>query len=187
MNKKIFVGLLAVAAVLGMMWYSGIGERLIQRPVTSGDGILPGSLVHDVPESDVPATGGTVPAGFARLEPNAIYVADQLPGTEFIITIVNLASPGYVVIHESEGGKPGAVIGASALIENPESKNVNVSLSRSAKDGEEFIAMLHTEKDVVGFDPATDLPVRDASDNAMYMVFTVRSDAPNPESVEIMF
>ena len=171
MNKNTLIVLIVVAIVGGFVWYSGVLSSVLRVPVTSND--------------NLPTDG--LSAGFMKLGPDALYAAEQRPGKELVINIVNLASPGYVVIHESKDEKPGAIIGNSVLLENTESKNIKMTLSRTAKDGEELIAMLHTEREVAGFDPSTDLPVRDTANNIIYMIFHVSASAPDPSSAEVMF
>src|SRR3989344_1076758 len=139
MNKNSVVVLIVLLIVGGVFWYSGIFDPFLkQMPATSNDDVESGSVVRD--------DGST--AGFARLGSDAIYVAPQLPGNVLVVNIVNLSSPGYVVIHESKDGMPGTILGVSPLIQDRESRNIKVTLNRLAQDGEEFIAMLHTEKGV---------------------------------------
>ena len=180
MHKIIFMILIALAIAGGIAWYSEILAPAASAPVTPIGNLNPGSAVHNLPVN-------TSTAGFARLGPNAIYIAEQRPGRELVINVVNIAAPGYVVIHESNDENPGAVIGNSSLIESAESRNIKVALRRAAKDGEELIAMLHTEKGVAGFDPATDLPVLDAGGNPTHAIFQVSASAPDPESSVFMF
>ena len=182
MNKNIVVAFVVLVIIGVVVWYSGMWGRLWQKPiVTSNDEVDSEILGHSV------ETGDGAVSGFARLAENALYVAEQRPGKEIIVTIVNLASPGYVVIHEFKNEKAGTILGNSALIEKAEGKNIKVSLNRLVKDGEELVAMLHTEKGGVGFDLTTDLPVRDAFENIIHMEFQVSDDAPDPSAVEVMF
>jgi len=176
MNKNTIVVLVVLVLIILIAWYAGFWGS------SSDSDILPsGDIVDNVLDENDSVSG------FAKLGSDAIYVTEQRPGKDLVINIVNMASPGYVVIHESKDGVPGAVIGNSALIESTESKNIKVTLSRPAKDGEELIAMLHTEKSVVGFDPAVDLPVRDASNNIIHMIFQVSNDASDPSTSEVRF
>lgn len=170
MNKIIVIVLITLVILGCIVWYSGILSPVVPNGNTEQENTTDDSST-----------------GFMKLGENAIYVADQLPGKDLVINIVNIASPGYVVIHESDNGKPGAIIGNSALIETTVGKNIKVTLKRAAKDGEELIAMLHTEKGVAGFDPTTDLPVLDTSGNPIHMIFQVDASASDPSSVEVMF
>lgn len=180
MNRFAIAVLITLLVISGVVWYSGVLSPVVQEPTGSSNNAGSGSMMPTLP-----ADGSS--AGFAKLGPNAIYVAEQWPGKELVINIVNIASPGYVVIHESNDGKPGAIIGNSALIETAEVKNIKVTLKRAAKDGEELIAMLHTEKGVAGFDPTADLPVLDIDGNPIHAIFQVDANAPDPSSVQVMF
>lgn len=167
MNKTILLSLLALVVVGGVIGYSMIFKSEGQEPVTSNDNVE-GS------------------AAGLKVGPNAIYAAEQRPGSQLVINLVSIALPGYVVIHESKDGKSGSIIGSSALIEGSGEKNVKVTLQRAAKDGEELIAMLHEEKGGDGFDPAIDLPVLGTDGGAIHMMFQVSADAPDPSAAEII-
>ncbi|HEY4486269.1 MAG TPA: hypothetical protein VJB70_00860 [Candidatus Paceibacterota bacterium] len=175
--------LLFVVIIVGVVWYSGIIDfsKFVpeQEPVVSGDVAEPEGAGSTMPVDPV--------SGFARLEANALYIAEQWPGKELVANIVNLESPGYVAIHELVDGKPGAIIGSSALIKDVEGKNVKVVLKRAVKDGEEFMAMLHNEKGGGGFDPAVDLPVLGRDGSPIHMMFQVNAEASDPSKAEIMF
>ena len=176
--NKITLGVSVVIAVFVVLWYSGILNLVPQVPTTLNDVSGSGSVAGTIPEgSDL---------GFAILAPNAIYVAEQWPGKELVINIVGIELPGYVVVHESKDGKPGAIIGNSDIIRSGGGENVKVVLKRAVKDGEELIAMLHNEKVGTGFDPAIDLPVV-ADGSAIHMIFQVSAEAPDPSAVEVRF
>lgn len=169
MGKNVFMGL-AVVVLLGVgIWYSGVLTAAPEVPATSN------------------TEGNQQTSSFAKLAANAIYVAPQRPGKEIIVTTVNMEAPGYVVIHESVDGKPGAIIGHSALLSDRTNSNITIPLTRTVKDGEALIAMLHTEKGNTGFDANTDLPVLDSENNSIYMNFSVSVDASDPSSTPVMF
>lgn len=181
MNKNTTIIAIVAVIIIGLaVWYFSLSNPEAQIPVTSNDTVEEGSVVHNLP------TDGQN-TGFAKLGSNAIYVAEQRPGKVIVINIVNLEFPGYVVIHESKDGKPGAVIGASPLISGLEGKNLKITLNREVKDGEELMAMLHSEKSGSGFDATVDIPVLDSLSNAMGMIFQISASAPDPELVEIKF
>lgn len=180
MNKNIIIAIVGLLTVVGVVWSSKALAPTAPVPATSNDNVEPGSVVHNLPPD-----GGA--SSFARIADNALFLVEQRPGNMIIVNIVALLSPGYVVIHESANGKPGAIIGASALLENNGGQNIPITLIRPAKDGEELIAMLHTEKSVAGFDPQTDLPIRDTEGNIIHAVFGVSASALDPSTIEIMF
>ncbi len=63
---------------------------------------------------------------------------------------------GWLVIHEDDGGSPGAVIGQTS-VERGTFSNVSVSLDRKIENGETLYAMLHEDTGMEGeyeFDPS---------------------------------
>ncbi|OGZ10461.1 MAG: hypothetical protein A3D67_03640 [Candidatus Lloydbacteria bacterium RIFCSPHIGHO2_02_FULL_51_22] len=178
MQKNILIAVVALVVLVGGLWYAGMLNSLLGGAASSPD-----ETQGDVGNT-VPTSSG---AQFAALGPNAIYVAEQRPGKELIANMVNLASRGYVVIHESLEGTPGPIIGNSELLEKAENNNVRIVLSRPAYDDEELIAMLHSEKEYAGFDPVKDLPIKDTAGNPVHMIFHVSAGAPDPATVEVAF
>ena len=178
MQKNILIAVVALVVLVGGLWYAGMLNSLLGGAASSPD-----ETQGDVGNT-VPTSSG---AQFAALGPNAIYVAEQRPGKELIANMVNLASRGYVVIHESLEGTPGPIIGNSELLEKAENNNVRIVLSRPAYDDEELIAMLHSEKEYAGFDPVKDLPIKDTAGNPVHMIFHVSVDAPDPKTAEVAF
>lgn len=113
-----------------------------------------------------------------RAEENAVVVMEQRPGSSIVASSVFLASPGFVVIHEDGSGAPGAILGASALVQAGESTNVNVVLSRASRDGERLHAMLHNDVDGNGsFSASTDTPVQSKLGGPINGWFDISSDA----------
>jgi len=99
-------------------------------------------------------------ASAMRAEENMVVVSEQKPGVSIHGSLIVLAAPGYLVIHEDKDGEPGAILGASALLQAGESSNVPVTLSHAARDGETLHAMLHFEKGGnTTFAAAEDTPV----------------------------
>ncbi len=128
---------------------------------------------------------GSASAGL-RVEDNAIVVNDQKPGNVVSVSQVYLSVPGYVVIHEMTNGKVGAVIGSSSLLQAGTQNNVPVKLIRSVKNGEEFAAMLHAEKDGnSSFDVTTDTPIQSKLGGPIMMMFSISSTANEGGSVSI--
>ncbi len=180
MTKNKVVVLIAIVVALSVVWFSGVLSLPVVTPeITPENANFP----SDGEASSEPS--GDSQVGFAKLGPNAIYVADQMPGNKLLINIVNIQDPGYVVIHESKNGVPGAIIGHSSLIENTANKFA-VTLNRPGKDGEELIAMLHIEKGGMGFDPKIDVPVLDESGSSIHMIFMIDSNS-SPSESEIVF
>jgi len=72
----------------------------------------------------------------------SLTLEDQPRGEGVIIKSMTLDKPGFVVIHKDGGGKPGPVIGHSALISAGTHENVKVMFD-SAQAGERVFPMLH--------------------------------------------
>lgn len=122
-------------------------------------------------------------ASALRVGENALYVPDQMPGKSVVVEFVTLAEAGFVVIHESIEGALGPILGKSDRLAPGLTEKTAITLSRDAKDGEELIVMLHHDDGDGGFDPAKDLPVKDAEGSAMMMPFSISHDAVLPDSV----
>ena len=114
-----------------------------------------------------------------RAEENMVVVSEQRPGATITGSLVVLAAPGYLVIHEDNNGEPGAILGASALLPAGESSNVLVTLSRATRDGETLHAMLHFEKGGnTAFSAAEDTSVPSRLGGPISGWFEVSKDAP---------
>ena len=113
---------------------------------------------------------------------NAIYTAEQMPGYSVSVQIVRLEKPGFVVIHEDADGKPGKILGESALLSAGETENLPpITLSHATKDGETIYAMLHFDNGDGKFNAFDDKSVLDPAGNAPVMtVVVVSEDASEP-------
>ncbi|OGG72749.1 hypothetical protein A3A38_03760 [Candidatus Kaiserbacteria bacterium RIFCSPLOWO2_01_FULL_53_17] len=119
----------------------------------------------------------TTSAGM-RAEENMVVVSEQRPGASVTGSIIYLAAPGYLIIHEDRSGEPGIILGASALLPAGESTGVKVILSRASKDGETLHAMLHFEKGGnATFTPSEDTPVQSRLGGPISGWFEVSKDA----------
>lgn len=116
---------------------------------------------------------------------NAIYVSDQLPSISATIDFATLEKPGFVVIHESVNGKPGAIIGKSPYLDAGENKYVIVPLSRISKDGEKMFAMIHLDDGNRMFEAANDLPAKAEYGEPIMMEFMVQRDASAPGEIKL--
>ncbi len=116
----------------------------------------------DTPEvvgSDTDTMNENTTAGM-RAEENMVAVMEQRPGTSITGSLVYLAAPGFLVVHEDNNGAPGVILGASALLWTGESSQVQVALSRATRDGETLHAMLHSDSNNSGsFESSADMPV----------------------------
>jgi hypothetical protein len=135
-----------------------------------------------VPESN---NENTTVSGM-RAEENAVVVMEQRPGTSVAASLVYLANPGFLVIHDDTDGEPGAILGVSSLLQAGESSQIVVPLSRATQDGERLHAMLHADVDANGsFDASTDTPVQSRLGGPLEGWFEVSSEASGSVPVSI--
>jgi len=66
-------------------------------------------------------------------------------GSSVLVDSVTLPDGGYVVIHESDGGAPGPVLGNSSYLSAGTSTDVAVTLDSPISEDQELIAMAHTD------------------------------------------
>ena len=115
-----------------------------------------------------------------RAEENAIVVVEQKPNTSVVASIIHLSAPGYVVIHEDNNGKSGAIIGASTLLSAGESADITIMLSRDSRDGETLHAMLHEETGRnQTFSALEDTPVQSNFGGPISGWLVISADAPD--------
>jgi len=108
---------------------------------------------------------------------NSVSVPDQAGGTEIYIEKVSLEVPGYVVVHRSEDGKPGAAIGVSELLPEGEISNLIISLDEEAVEGDVLFAMLHSDDGDGEFTfPGSDVPILDDEGNIVMVRFSILSE-----------
>ena len=81
----------------------------------------------------------------AAAEPS-VTVEDQTPNpaNEILVDEVVSDGPGWIVIHEQDGGDVGGVIG-NAAVSDGINTDVTVTLDRDIADGETLYAMLHAD------------------------------------------
>jgi hypothetical protein len=89
----------------------------------------------------------------------SVVVQDQsIDDSRVIVLKVLSATPGWIVIHSDNGGKPGPVLGYAAVREG---ENLNVVVAIDAKKATPVLyAMLHVDVGVVGTYefPGADVP-----------------------------
>ncbi|MDQ7814984.1 MAG: hypothetical protein RDU25_04245 [Patescibacteria group bacterium] len=102
---------------------------------------------------------------------DSLLAETQKAGAEAVVKNVNLAKPGYVMIHEVADGKPGKIIGTGTLLNAGETKEVYVKAT--IVSGKEYFAMLHTDNGDGFFNIAKDSPTTDADGNIVMMKFSV--------------
>lgn len=122
-------------------------------------GSTPTTTIEDATSTDVTKTGDI----------NRVVISDQFPGNIVYLSSVQLAQPGWVVIHKDNNGTPGAIIG-SAYFE----KGINpgkITLTSPTVEGGIYYAMIHSDNGDKVFDATKDLPLKDASGNIIMKLF----------------
>ncbi len=154
------------------VWYT-IGAIVIVIAVYLLFFKSPSETINSPEESTATTTDGIISSGGNV----AIEVSDQFGTSTAIIDKVITDAPSWVVVHEDLGGKPGRILGAS-FVPAGETLNLTVEFinNATAKEGQTYYAMIHTEDEVAGFDFKTDLPVTDASGNPIMKSYKIIFD-----------
>ena len=91
------------------------------------------------------ALGGCTALGLGTGDVSPVFVAESQPrGDTLEIASVTLVRPGYVVVHDDEGGQPGTVLGHSELLDAGTHEDVSIPLD-SAGTGGGVWPMLHVD------------------------------------------
>ncbi len=115
---------------------------------------------------------------------NALYVAEQRPGTTVEVSALVMESPGFVVIHENQNGTPGKIIGKSSLLDKDDN-GAAITLDRQTTDGEKLIAMIHKDNGNSTFSETEDTSVKDDQGEDVMMEFEVSANAPEVDIISL--
>lgn len=169
MNKNIIIGVVTIL-VIGVVGFNLIGKKSTEEEGTQGQRVMN-------------------PAGTMQMivGDNALYVSEQKPGTTMLAQLVMIEDKGYVVIHESDNGKPGKIVGTSRLLEKGQTMDVSITLSAPLVDGKMYIAMLHVDNGDGVFNGATDAPAQNEEVDAspIMMEFGVSVNASDAGIIAI--
>lgn len=108
---------------------------------------------------------------------NRIVMTDQYPGNVVYLSSIQLANPGFVVIHKDSSGRPGLAIGSAYF-----SSGINpgrVTLSEAMIDGQTYYAVLHSDNGDKVFNASQDAEVKDSNGNTIMRVFKATTSAAN--------
>ena len=111
----------------------------------------------------------------ASKETNRVVITDQFPGNIVYVSSVQLANPGFVVIHADDKGKPGAIVGYQYF-----DKGINpgkITLTKSTMEGGIYYAMLHSDDGDKKFDANKDFPIKDSAENTIIIMKIFRATA----------
>jgi predicted ribosomally synthesized peptide with SipW-like signal peptide len=78
-------------------------------------------------------------------EASVNFEDQESDGSSVVVDSVTLPEGGYVVIHESDGGAPGPVLGNSSYLPAGTSSDVTVTLDSPISGSQELIAMAHKD------------------------------------------
>jgi hypothetical protein len=91
----------------------------------------------------------------------------QLQDKFLVIKLVETPAAGWLVVHESSGGKPGDIIGSMTVVSGTNSE-VEIPLRAALQPGAVMILMLHEDLGVSGsFDAAEDKPIMEGGKPVM--------------------
>lgn len=128
-----------------------------------------GTTTTETPTTETPDTGSVAASA------NRVVVADQFPGNIVYLSSVQLAQPGWVVIHKDNAGTPGAIIGYAWF-----EKGINpgkITLTEKTVEGGVYYAMVHTDDGDKVFDASKDLPLKDAKGDIIMKMFRATASA----------
>jgi hypothetical protein len=131
-----------------------------------------------------PATTTAVLTLLAPLSPADVFVDPQTTnGTTLDVASASLPTPGWVAIHQSEGGEPGAVLAISELLPAGIATDLEFELDPALESTQSVFVVVWIDRDEDGiFDPETGLDeigVRDTGALALENpVITVLSRSP---------
>jgi hypothetical protein len=136
-----------ILIIIGIFVFRGNGEE----PLPAGDANIDGN-------------------GMTSQEVNRIVMSDQFPGNVVYLSSVQLAEPGWVVIHKDNAGQPGEIIG-SMYFEAGLNPGGRINLTESTVEGGVYYAMLHRDNGDKVFNESVDVPLRDSRGNIIMRLF----------------
>lgn len=106
-------------------------------------------------------------------EVNRVVITDQFPGNIVYVSTVQLANPGFVVIHKDNAGKPGDIIGSMYFDKGI--SNGKITLKTPTMEGGIYYAALHSDDGDKIFDVTKDLPIKDSVGQTIMKLFRASS------------
>ena len=130
--------------------------------------------------SNTTPAGQTASLGFeAAKEANAgatLQVDAQFPGSVVYVANASLPAGGWIVVRANEGGKPGAVLGATFFSTNTHIGNVE--LSTPTVDGQNYFVEVYTDDGDGQFDATKDALVMKADGTPLRLSFMATKNLP---------
>ncbi|MDA2921900.1 hypothetical protein MYX07_01395 [Patescibacteria group bacterium AH-259-L07] len=153
MKKELIVAVVVVAvvvvAVVVLLLLRGGGE--VSAPTTEEPVSEEVAVVPSIPEQPLVVVENQEIEGLMLPDGDAVVVGQA-----------DFVDPGYIVIHVSADGKPGAVIGNSRFYTSGSYSNVEVEVGQALQNGDNALfAMLHTDDGDSLFEfPGDDAPTK---------------------------
>ena len=167
-TEKLFAMLHIDAGTLGTYEFPGD-----DAPVKNGDAVVMTPFMVSLGEASAPPS---------------VSVADQETDGKVIITEVNAADPGWIVIHTESDGAPGPIIGYAAVNAGKNS-DVEVEIDLGGAT-EKLFAMLHIDAGTAGTYefPGDDAPVKNGDAVVMtpFMITTETGSGSSMDEVVVM-
>lgn len=135
-----------------------------------------------------PETTNTPPPGTKSDESNSVRVGTDAiavnSGKDNLVKIsfVELATAGFVEIHQASNGNPGAIIGTSEYLNAGRTENFEVRTSAKMITADSYYAMLHSDDGDKTFTAATDKPVKNSAGDIIMMIFTAGGESESNDS-----
>jgi len=162
-NKDVAIALSESVAAGGKLWpmlhidAGTIGTY--EFPGPDAPVIVGGNIV--MKQIAVTAAAAAAPAAPAAAEKDAVEAENQpIKNSSITVEEIYASQDGWIVAHLDEGGKPGKVIGNTA-VKKGESNNVVIKLSENVPAGGKLWPMLHIDAGTIGTYefPGADAPV----------------------------
>ena len=135
--------------------------------------------------SDTTNTSETVNGVSVETLTPSIIVPKQAGGSNVFIENVTIDKDGYVVIHEDENGKPGAVVGVSKLLTAGTTENFLMDIDKEVVEGDSLFAMLHIDNGDQIFSIETDIPAVDSDGNTILTRFDIVNEGALDNEVKL--
>lgn len=108
---------------------------------------------------------------------DTISVSAHTPAKTAVIDKVTLGKSGFIIIHESQNGQIGGILGASGLLKEGTHENIVIELTRKTVDRENLFAMIHTDNGDGNFDPSIDESAKEESGATLQATLQVSKDS----------
>jgi glucose/arabinose dehydrogenase len=137
--------------------------------------------------SSVPSTAPAPKTEAAAPEASQKYtirVKDQASGKEAMMDMIAASRNGFLVVHEDNDGKVGAIAGTSALVRAGESSRVPVPMT--VHPGLSHWVMFHVDDGDGVFNAEKDAPAKDADGDVMMKSFRGMGEAMEKAAEKMM-